>query len=38
MDDLDVIRLAVAVIITRKIVTRAGMKVEENFGKGCGSV
>jgi hypothetical protein len=38
MDDLDVIRLAVAVIITRKRVARRSMKVKENFGKGGESV
>jgi hypothetical protein len=38
MDDMDVIRLAVAVIITRKRVARAGIKVKENFRKGCGNV
>jgi len=38
MDDLDVIRLAVAVIIARKTIARAGVKVKENFRKGGGRV
>jgi acyl-CoA synthetase (NDP forming) len=38
MDDLEVIRLAVAVIITEKRVARVGMEVKENLkggGKEC---
>jgi hypothetical protein len=38
MDDLDVIRLAVAVIITERIVARPGAEMKKNFGEGCGSV
>jgi len=33
MDDLDVIRLAVAVIITGKSIARAHMEVKEKFEK-----
>ena len=34
MDDLDVIRLAVAVIITKIRVARTGGEMNKNFGEG----
>jgi len=37
MDDLEVIRLAVADIIAKERIARKGMEVKGKFGKGGGS-